>query len=784
MYRNYFKSNWRALIRNKGISLINLSGLSIGLAVAILISLLLLHDFSYDQFHQKKDRIFQIYTRSLINGSMQYDERTPMPLSPLLKTNFPEVEEITRTNWETGFVLTVGDNQLQKVGLFADTGFLRIFSFPLTKGNPQTALSSRRCIVITERLAKALFGHAEAMSKLIKVDSNVFQVTGVMKDQPDNTQFNFDYILPWTYMKEVGWENTNWKDVTVGTYVLLKPGTDEKRANARFKNILHAQLSENTTELFLHPLSKLWLYSEFKDGENTGRIENDRHIGIIGGLILLIACINYINLNTAQSLKRAKEVGIRKVSGARKRELILQFLGESIIITLIAGVISLIIAQISLHWFNALMFEQLSIPYNNPYFWLGAAGLIFITGVIAGFYPAFYLSSYKPVQVLKGTFKPAHTLVTPRKVLVILQFTSAITFIVSTIIIFSQINFASKRNSGYNPDHLVWVYINGDINKRYKLIKNELLKSNVAITVTRSSSPISYIWTSDDSYSWPGKDPNAKITIDEFHTDNDFVKTIGLQLTKGRDININSYPTDSTAVLLNESAEKLMRFKNPLGQTLKSNSGNWHIIGVVKNFIAGSPFNEIPPMVIQGPKNYWFGAVTIRLNAKLSTSANLKKVEEIFHKFNPEYPFAFHFVDDANSEKFQEQQHTGTQAAIFGGLSILISCLGLFSLATFVSENRTKEIGIRKVLGASSPSISVLLVKEFLKLIAISFLIASSISWWAMNNWLQSFFYRIDISFWVFAFSGLLTVMIALSSVGYQSIKASLTNPIKSLRTE
>src|SRR5450755_1770589 len=422
MLRNYFKTAWRTLIRNKGISLINLTGLSIGLAGAILISLLLQHDFSIDQFHLKKDRIFQIYSRGLINGKMQYDERTPMPLAPILKLNFPQVEEITRTNWETGFVLTAGESQLQKQGLFADTGFLRIFTFPLTEGNPETALSSRRGIVISEKLSKALFGNAEAMSKLIKVDSNTFQVTGVMKDQPDNTQFNCDYILPWTYMKEVGWENTNWKDITVATYVLLKPGVGEKTANERFRNILRAQLSEDTTELFLHPLSKLWLYSDFKDGENTGRIENDRLIGIIGGIILIIACINYMNLNTAQSLKRGKEVGIRKVSGAQKKALIFQFLGESIIITFIAGIISLIIAQFSLHWFNALMYEKLSIPYYNPYFWLVAAGLILVTGIIAGFYPAFYLSSYKPVEVLRGTFNAKHTLVTPRKVLVILQF--------------------------------------------------------------------------------------------------------------------------------------------------------------------------------------------------------------------------------------------------------------------------------------------------------------------------------------------------------------------------
>ena len=783
MFRNFFKTIWRNLISNKGISLINLTGLSIGLAGAILIALILQHDFSYDQFHQKKDRIFLVYTRGLVNGKMQYDKSTPMPLSPILKANFPLVDEVTRTNWEKGFVLTVGERQLQKIGLFADTGFLRIFTFPLSEGNPETALSSRRNIVITERLANELFGSAEAMGKLIKVDSNVFQVTGVMKDKPSNTYFDFDYILPWTYMKEVGWENTNWKDLTVFTWVLLKPGVVEKIANKRFRNILQAQLSEDTTELFLHPLSKLRLYSEFKDGEITGRIEYDRLLGIIGGLLLLIACINYMNLNTAQSFNRGKEVGIRKVSGAQKRELIFQFLGESIILTFVAGVISLIIAQISLHWFNALMYEQLSIPFSNPYFWLATAGLILLTGIIAGFYPAFYLSSYKPVQVLKGTFKASHTLITPRKVLVVLQFTSAITFIVSTIIIFSQIQYASKRNWGYNPDHLIWVYINGDMNKNFKLIKNELLKSDVALTVTRSSSPISDIWTNDDSYTWSGKDPNTKIMFEEFHTDNDFVKTIGLQITRGRDINTNIFPTDSTAVLLNESAEKLMHFKNPLGQTLKNSSGNWRIVGVVKNFIAESPFYEVAPIIIQGPKN-WFGTTTIRLNGKLSTNANLKKVEEIFHEFNPDYPFACHFVDDANAEKFQDQQHTGTQAAIFGGLAVLISCLGLFALATFVSESRNKEIGIRKVLGASTPAIAALLVKEFFKLIAISFLLASSISWWAMNKWLQGFSYRIGISFWVFAFTGLLTVLIVLLTVGHQSIKAALVNPIKSLRAE
>lgn len=780
MFKSYLKASWRNLIRNKGISLINITGLSIGLACAILILLLLHREFSYDQFHVKRDRIFQLYTGSVVDGKMQYDQRTPMLLAPVLKSNFPQVEEITRTNWERNFILTVGDRHLQMTGLITDTGFFRIFTFPLKVGNPETVVSSRRNIVITEKLAKMLFGNTEAMGKLIRVDSNAFfKVTGVMKDYPTNTQFGCDYILPWTYMKEVGWENTNWKDNTIATYVLLKPGVSEKTADARFRHTLHTQLSEDTSELFLHPLRKLWLYSNF----DTGQIKTDRLIGMIGGIILLIACMNYLNLNTALSIKRGKEVSIRKISGAKRSVLIFQFLSESIIIALISGVIALIIAQFSLHWFNTLMNEQLSIPYNDFYFWLAGVGLILITGVIAGIYPAFYLSAHKPINTLKGTGKAASTFFTPRKVLVVLQFTSAITFIVSTIVIFNQIDFARKRYSGYNSGHLVYVYIQGDINKNYQLIKNELLKNDAALIVTRSNSPISDIWSAD-SYSWSGKDPNEKINFDEFHTDNDFVNATGLQIISGRDIDVNIYPTDSTAVLINESAEKVLSFKDPIGQTLKSSAGSWHIVGVVKDFIAESPFAQTPPMIIQGPKNYWFGAVTIKLNKKLATNDNLKKIEEVFHKYNPDYPFACYFADNAYAGKFEDQQSIGTQAAIFGGLSILISCLGLFALATYTAESRIKEIGIRKVLGASTAAIAVLLAKEFLNLIAISFLIASSISWWVMNKWLQGFSYRINISFFVFFVAGIVTVGIALLSVSYQSMKAALANPIKSLRTE
>jgi ABC-type antimicrobial peptide transport system permease subunit len=775
---------WRNLYRFKTFSVINITGLAIGMASAILILLLVQNELSYDQFHEKKDRIYMLLNRVVINGKLEC-VGTPSVLASVLKKNYPQVDEVTRLNGTGPIVLSVNDKQLEVRGMMVDSGFLKIFSYPLLQGNPEQALASPRSIVLTESFAKKLFADGAAMGKLVRVDSNSnFFVTGILRDLPSNTEFQFDYLLPWSYMKEVGWEKSGWDNTDNGTIVLLKPGITEKMANDRFRDIVKTQAPGLEKELFVHPITKWRLWSRFENGKIVGGgIESVRLFCMLAGFILLIACINYMNLSTARSLKRAKEVGIRKVVGAGRFSIMLRFLGESIVISFLSVIICLSIVQIGIGGFNWLTWNNLSIPYRNLHFWLGIFGFALFTGLIAGSYPAFYLSTFRPIRVLKGTFKTSYNLVSIRKILVVLQFSFAITFIICTIIIYRQIDFGSKRDPGYKRDHLAFVFVKGEMNKKYESIKDDLLKSTAVNAVTRSNSPICYAWKGDDNYTWQGSRAGEKIWFDEFQIDNDFIETTGLKIISGRDINTNKNPGDSSAILLNESASKLMGFKDPIGQVVRNNKVNWVVVGVIRDFISNSPFFITPPMILQGPKNN-FGAISFRLNARNGLAENMKRVESIFKKYIPDYPIISRYVDEADTKKLEDEKRTGIQSALFGSLAILISCLGLFALAAYTAESRIKEIGIRKVLGASVSGITLLLSKDFVKLVLFSYVIASPIAWWLMHSWLQNYTYRVNIGWLVFVITGLLCLGIAIATVSYQAIKAALSNPVVSLRAE
>jgi ABC-type antimicrobial peptide transport system permease subunit len=505
--------------------------------------------------------------------------------------------------------------------------------------------------------------------------------------------------------------------------------------------------------------------------------------GIIAAFILLIACINFMNLSTARSEKRAKEVGIRKVVGAQKVYIIGQFIGESVLMSFIAGIIAIAIVLLSIPAFNELIGEKIAINYDSPRSWVGGIGFIVFTGILAGSYPAFFLSSFQPVQVLKGTFKKAHALVTPRKILVVLQFTFAIILIICTFIVRQQINHAQNRETGYNKNNLIYHLFTGDIEKNYDLIKNELLTSGVASSITKTSAPLTQSWSDGWGQEWEGKDPNDKTDFFRYNQEGGLGVTAGLQFIKGRDFDVKQYPTDSSAMIINESAWKVMKFKDPIGKIVKDNGSEWHIVGVIKDFILTSPYEPTKPMLIFGAKS-WFQTMLIKLSATTSTSDGLKKAESIFKKYNPQYPFDYKFIDEEYAKKFEAEQRIGTLAGLFAGLTIFISCLGLFGLATYMAENRIKEIGVRKVLGASVTGIAALLSKDFLKLVIISFVLAVPIAWWAMYSWLQDYSFRVTIQWWVFAMAGLLSVLIAVITISYQAIKAAIANPVKSLRTE
>ncbi len=786
MFSNYIKIAIRNLLRQKAFSIINISGLAIGMASAILIMIWIQNEISHDRFHEKGDRLYTLNNRDRFNGELWAWNTTPNILAPTIKNDYPEVEDVVRTN-SANFLFNYKDTRLIASGMFTDTGFFHLFSFPLIKGSPKDVLNGVNNIVVTEKFARKLFGTEDAMGKIVRIDSNDhFTVTGVMKDLPSNTIFEFDYLVPWTYMNKLDWADSSWGNNSVKSYVLLKPNVSQETFNQKIKNVTKDHDEGSTTEVFTYLFGDAWLYNKSVNGQYVGgRIELVRLFAIIAAFILLIACINFMNLSTARSEKRAKEVGIRKVVGAPKSLLVGQFLGESILVALLAGILSLVIVQLSLPSFSTLFNKQLSIPYNNPAFW--GYGLLFVvlTGLIAGSYPAFFLSSYKPVKVLKGTFKAAHALVTPRKVLVVIQFTFAIILIICTIIITRQINHAQNRDAGYDRSQLVYMFLRGDMDKNYNAIKNELISSGAAVAVTKSMSPITQRWSDSWGFSWEGSTKeDEKQDFIRMASDADFVKTMGVKLVEGRDIDINLHPGDSTALLLNETAVKAMGFKNPIGQLVREGNGRaWVVVGVLKDFIFESPFQKIEKLMVNGP-SAWFNVMHFKLSPSKSTKESLALAENIFKKYNPQYPFEYNFADESYAKKFDSQKRTGQLAALFAGLTIFISCLGLFGLAAYMAQNRIKEIGVRRVLGASVNNITTLLSKDFLKLVFISLVIATPISWWAMNEWLKDFEYRVTVEWWVFAVAGIVSIAIALITVGYQAIRAALSNPVKNLRTE
>ncbi|MFC6101178.1 FtsX-like permease family protein [Olivibacter domesticus] len=572
---------------------------------------------------------------------------------------------------------------------------------------------------------------------------------------------------------------------------MLKPNASYAAAAAKIKELKQQYTDEAKTmkwELFMYPLDRWRLHSSFTNGveDNKGRSTFINLFGIIAGFILLIACINFMNLSTARSEKRAKEVGIRKVAGAQRGSLIVQFIAESVFLSVLAGLVAILIVWITLPGFNQLTNKELSISYNNLNTWAALIGFILFTGFLAGSYPAFFLSSFKPVKVLKGTFKKANALLTPRKILVVLQFTFAIILIICTIIIKQQIDYARERNTGYNKNNLIYHFMTGDVTKNYPLIKNELIASGIAESVTKTNSPLTERWSDGWGQAWEGKDPNDRTSFDRYLADEGLGATAGLKFIQGRDFDLKNFPTDSTGLIINESSLKVMKFKDPIGKIVEDLGISWHIVGVVKDFILTSPYEPTRPILICGAKSRFmtFNVVQIKLNGNHSIAKNLERTEAIFKKYNSEYPFDPRFIDEEYARKFEDENLQGTLASLFAGLTIFISCLGLFGLAAYMTENRVKEIGIRKVLGASVAGITALLSRDFIKLVIISFLIAAPLAWYGMYKWLANYTYRIGIEWWVFALAGFLSVIIALLTVSYQSIKAAIVNPVKSLRTE
>ncbi|WP_215223991.1 ABC transporter permease [Echinicola shivajiensis] len=787
MWKNYIKIAWRNLLNKKGFAFINIGGLAIGMASALLILLLVQHEWSMDRFHSKKDRVFRAMNKAEFNGEIHVWGHTPKPLGPALIEEYPEIESMSRVSDMGDILFTVDNLKIMAQGFFVDTDFLRIFDFSLVEGDKQSLFKNPTDIVITQDFAKRLFGSVDALGKTVLVNNEeTFTVTGLLKDLPSNTQFEFDYLVPWSYMEKLGWSDDYWGNNSVETYVALHDQADPLLVGEKIKGITQRHSEDEDTEVILHAMPNWWLYSKFENGEIAGgRIEMIRLYGIIAGFILLIACINFMNLTTARSEKRAKEVGIRKVVGAGKMALVYQFLIESVIISAVAGVIALGIVQLILPYFNLMMERSLAIDYASLWFWLGVLGFVLLTGVLAGSYPAFFLSSFMPSKVLKGTFRKVHAKVNPRKILVVLQFSIAIILMVSTLVIQKQISHGKDRENGYDRNNLIYIPLTDDIKQHYGVIKQELVNAGTVKSMTRTLSPLTEIWSNTWGIGWEGKDPNDKTVFNRFHVDEGIVKTAGLTLISGRDLDLEMFPSDSLAMLLNESAVKAMDFEEPLGQIVTDSNTDYHVVGVVKDFIMIDPFEQIEPLLLAGIRSgNWTNVVHLKFNPNLSTAEALESTKEVLAKYNPDFPFEYTFVDEAYAKKFEESQRSAQLAASFAFLTIFISCLGLFGLSAYMAETRTKEIGIRKVLGASVASLTSLLSKDFVLLVLISCVIAFPVAWWAMSQFLKSFTYRINLDWWLFALAGIGAVLIALLTVSSQAIKTALMNPVNSLKDE
>jgi putative ABC transport system permease protein len=794
MFKNYFKIAWRNLWKNKIYSAINIVGLAIGMAACTVIMLFVLNEKSFDNF--QTNNIYRLNEVQKSEGVSQKVALSMFPMGPTMQKEFPEIKNFTRINWAEKLEMVNGDKRIfLPVTYIVDSTFLQLFNFKLLEGNKKTVLQNPNSIVLTQSSAEKLFGKENPIGKTIinyGDDTTNFIVTGVLENVPQNSQLQFDalYSFSTIYSKNPDMMNSwggNWLD----TYFELGPNTNVAALENKFPAYLKKYMAKNdgwkNLELFLLPFKQVHAHAAdiVLDYLNYQKFDS-KYTNIFFAtalVVLLIACINFMNLSTASSEKRAKEVGVRKVVGAGKKSLIWQFLAESFFITFISGLLAIIIVQLCLPAFNQLVQKQLFINYTSIYSWIAAIGFILFTAMLAGSYPAFFLSAFRPIAVLKGTFKKLNTSVTPRKVLVVLQFTFAIALIISSLIIEQQIKYAQQRETGYNKKNLGYVFIQGDIHKNYELIKNALLSSGVATSVSKTQAPLTQNWSSADGMKWQGKDPNSKILINCYTEDGDLVKTAGMQLVKGRDIDIKNFPSDSTACLISESAVKVMGFKNPIGQNILDKPVNWHVVGVIKDFILESPYEPIKPFMVKGPK-YEGNVVYIRFNSARTIAQNIEETEKIFKQYNPASPFEFHFADKEYAQKFSDELLTETLASLFASLIIFISCLGLFGLTTYMAANRRKEIGIRKVLGASITSITLLLSQDFIKLVAIACLVAFPIAWWIMHDWLQNYEYRITISWWAFLVAGITAIIIALITISFQSIKTAIANPVKSLRTE
>lgn len=781
MLKSYFKIAFRNLQRNKVYSFINVTGLALGLACTILISLWVYDEISYDKFHTKGPQLYRVLANTYWDGVSTFED-VPLNTAEAMKKDIPEVEKVTALVSRT-LLVTVGSRSFKEQGYYSSPDILSMFSFPFKNGDMNTALSSPDQIVITEKLAAKYFANENPIGKTLKIDNDkVFTITAVLKDIPLNSSLQFNWLIPFeVHVKSNDWLK-KWGSYTVDMYAMLKPGSKLETVNTKLKSLLKNNADKNTKDvIFLQAFEDRYLYSNFKNGfQDGGRIEYVKLFTIVAFFVLLIACINFMNLTTARSSKRAKEVGIRKVIGAERSMIISQFMGEAALLTIISVLLSLLIVLLSMPYFNALTGKNLSMSFGNPAFVVMLLSITLITILISGSYPALFLSSFKPVAVLKAAIVKSTGTAFLRKGLVVVQFTLSVFLIVGTLVIYKQVQYIKNKNLGLEKENLIQVDLNGDIYKKSKTFLEAIMRSSAIKSATLTAdNPINISGSSSD-LRWEGQLPGQLGEISATWVGYDFLKTVGVSLVDGRDFD-PSRP-DSMNYIINETAARMMGIKNPVGKTVSFWKGKGQIIGVVKDFHLKSLHEAITPLILvlePGNSSYVF----VRTEPGKTTQA-IADMQKVYSQYNSVFPFEYHFMDEIYDQRYKSEIVIGQLGNIFAGLTIFISCLGLFGLAAFTAEQRFKEIGIRKVLGATVVNLTGLLSKDFLKLVLFALIIAIPAAIWAMNTWLEGFAYRIEMPWWIFALSGIMALLIASVTVSFQAIKAAMMNPVKSLRSE
>jgi len=808
MIKNYLKVAWRNLTRNKASSFINIGGLAVGMAVAMMIGLWIWDELSFNKYHQNYDRIVEVMQREKHLGNVTVWDHMPYRLISELKTNYRgDFKHIVIATEANNSYLSQGENKIEQAGRYIDAAAPEMLTLKMLRGS-WAALHDPHSVLLSASAAKKLFGNTDPMDKTVKVSSTWdvhtttdVKVTGIYEDLPQNTQFHeTQFFMPWDLYAATDKRLSTmaWDDHHFLIYAEIAPGADLAQVSANIKDaelkvIRHMDNMKQETaanpEILLNPMKNWHLYSNFKDGvADKGPVQFVWIVGIIGAFVLLLACINFMNLSTARSEKRAAEVGIRKAIGSARAQLISQFFSESLLVALLAFIIALLFSMLALPMLNDLSAKQITIPFTNIWFWLACFSFILFTGLLAGIYPALYLSSFQPVKVLKGVFRAGRMASLPRKVLVVVQFTVSVVLIICTIIIYNQLIFAKDRPVGYSRDGLVIVPMQSiDYQGKQDVLRNELKNTGAIDEVAESESPVTGVSSNNGGFTWKGKDPGVEEKFGTLTVTAEYGKTIGWQFKAGRNF-FKGSAADSSGFVVNEAAAKYMGLKNPVGETIhwKSKWNNidkdYRIIGVIKDMVMESPYDAIRPTVFRlgGNPNWIF----IRINPKVSVSSALPKIADVFKKIVPSVPFTYSFADEDYAKKFTAEERIGKLTKFFSCLAIFISCLGLFGMAMFMAEQRTKEIGVRKVLGATVFTIWRLLSKDFVGLVIIALIIATPAAWYFMSKWLQGYQYRAPISWWVFAATAIGAVAITLLTVSYQSIRAALANPVKSLRSE